>query len=324
MYTTTELQQRFYNYLQANVFTKAPKELYEPVDYILSLGGKRMRPILLLRAYDMFGDEEVEAALPAAMAVEVFHNFSLLHDDIMDDAPLRRGKPTVHEKWNANTAILSGDVMLIEAYRFLMKTDKPGILPKLLHRFNTMAVQVCEGQQYDMNFETRTDVTVAEYLKMIEYKTAVLLAASMYMGALIGGAQEEDAHHLSEFGRNIGIAFQLQDDILDSFGDPEKFGKKVGGDISRNKKTYLLLRAYEQADARREKELDDWMASKEEPKKIPAVKAIYREMGVKKDAEQTMRTYAERAYEHLELVSIASKYKQPLRQMAEELMQRES
>ena len=248
MRSLSQLQELFQKYISDNQFSDTPTELYDPVNYILSLGGKRLRPILLLMAYNLF-KTDVEKALPAAFSVEVFHNFSLMHDDIMDKAPLRRGKPAVHIKYNESTGILSGDVMLIYAFKYLMKLEDQNSLLEIIKLFNQIAIDVCEGQQFDMNFENRTEVTIDEYINMIGLKTAALLAGAMKMGALIAGASDKDAQLLYDFGKNVGIAFQLQDDILDTFGDPEKFGKKVGGDIAQNKKTYLALRAMELANA---------------------------------------------------------------------------
>ena len=220
-------------------YPKSPDLLYDPIKYIMGLQGKRIRPLLLLMAYQLF-DDNVERALSPAIAIELFHNFTLLHDDIMDNAPLRRGNPTVHKKWNSNVAILSGDVMMIQAFQLLAKVDSNS-LKEVLDVFNKVAIKVCEGQQWDMNFETQENVILAEYMKMIEYKTAVLVAASLQIGAFIAGASQEQQHHMYEFGINMGIAFQLKDDFLDVFGSPEAFGKQVGGDILANKKTFLYL-----------------------------------------------------------------------------------
>lgn len=225
--------------IQDKGFKKEPISLYEPISYTMALGGKRVRPALLLMANDLFGGT-ANRALNAALAIEIFHNFTLVHDDIMDNAPVRRGKPTVFKKWNVPTAILSGDVMLVEAYQLLCDYE-PELLPHLLKLFNKTAVEVCEGQQYDMLFENASDVSIDDYLKMIELKTAVLLGASLKMGALIAKATRNDAQHLYEFGKNIGVAFQLMDDILDVYGDPKKFGKQVGGDILANKKNILII-----------------------------------------------------------------------------------
>ena len=240
-------QDAFVAYLAQFTKQRQPESLYNPVNYILNLGGKRLRPVLTLMTADIF-DADYNNALNAALSIEVFHNFSLIHDDIMDDAPLRRGQPTVHEKWDINTGILSGDAMLIIAYQ-LFETYEAETFQKLAKLFSKTALEVCEGQQYDMDFENRDDVTIAEYLKMIEYKTAVLVGAAMQMGAIVANASADDQQHIYNFGKNLGIAFQLQDDYLDAFGDPETFGKQVGGDIIENKKTYLYLKTLEFSDA---------------------------------------------------------------------------
>jgi geranylgeranyl diphosphate synthase type II len=300
-----------------------PAELYEPISYILNLGGKRMRPALLLMACDLFGGD-VEKALPPALAIEVFHNFTLMHDDIMDNAPLRRGKVTVHERWNKNAAILSGDVMLIEGYKLMMQVEDR-LLRTILDIFNNTAVGVCEGQQLDMDFEVRNDVRIDEYINMIRLKTAVVLGGALKIGALIGGAENRDAELLSEFGENLGLAFQLQDDILDVYGDPEKFGKQVGGDIISNKKTYLLIKALELADDDQAQELNQWFSLKEfdAQEKITAVTAIYNNVQVKSHAETTMHTYADKAFEALEKINLPEENKQYLRDFADGLMVRE-
>ena len=243
MLPINEYQEQFLLYLKSQNIDKEPATLYQPIDYILQLGGKRMRPVLTLMTADIF-EIDYKLALPAAMAIEVFHNFSLVHDDIMDDAPLRRGQVTVHEKWNINTGILSGDAMLILAYQYF-ENYQPKTFRKLAKLFSKTALEVCEGQQYDVDFETRNDVTIAEYLKMIEFKTAVLVAAAMKMGAIIAQTSKENSKLIYDFGLNLGLAFQLQDDYLDAFGDPKTFGKQVGGDIIENKKTYLYLKALE-------------------------------------------------------------------------------
>lgn len=326
MYQVAQLQSLFKTYLEDNKFVKSPNGLYEPIDYIMSLGGKRIRPVLLLMGCNLFSDE-VDNAMPAAFAVEVFHNFTLLHDDIMDEAPLRRGKPTVHEKYNQNTGILSGDVMLVYAYQFMLKVETKAKISDLLTVFNHFAIAVCEGQQRDMDFEERKDVTIPEYLKMIEQKTAALIAGSLKLGALIGGADESDAKHLYEFGRNIGIAFQLQDDILDTFGDPEKFGKKVGGDIVQNKKTFLVLKTMELADEKGKKSLsylmDEATAVKEE-EKINAVKSIFNQFQIRSISEELMEKYLTKAFEHLSKVKINEERKKGLVKISNKLMGRES
>ena len=238
-------QKEFLSYLESKQWVHEPKNLYEPIDYILKLGGKRIRPVLTLMAADIFSSD-FKKALPAALAVEVFHNFTLIHDDIMDAAPLRRGKATVHEKWDTNTGILSGDAMLILAYQYF-ENYEPIVFQKLAKLFSKTALEVCDGQQLDVDFETRNDVTISEYINMIRLKTSVLVAAALKMGAIVAEANNENANLIYDFGLNLGLAFQLQDDYLDTFGDPETFGKQVGGDIIENKKTYLYLKALEVA-----------------------------------------------------------------------------
>jgi geranylgeranyl diphosphate synthase type II len=300
-----------------------PAELYEPITYILSVGGKRMRPALLLMACDLFGGD-VKTAIPPALAIEVFHNFTLVHDDIMDNAPLRRGKVTVHEKWNPNVAILSGDVMLVEAYKLMMQVDTT-ILRQVLEIFSNTAVGVCEGQQIDMNFEQQAEVEIDAYINMIRLKTAVLLGGALKIGALTGGASLADADLLCTFGEQLGIAFQLQDDILDVYGDPDKFGKQVGGDIISNKKTYLLIKALELAEANEKQTLDHWINATEfdVTKKVSAVTAVYNELNIRHYAEQAMQTFADKAFEALDQISLPEDRKQYLRNFADGLMVRE-
>jgi geranylgeranyl diphosphate synthase type II len=324
MQQVAELQSLFKTYLDENQFHQKPEGLYEPINYILSLGGKRIRPVLLLMGCNLFNDN-IAQALPASFAIEIFHNFSLLHDDIMDEAPLRRGKPTVHIKYNQNTGILSGDVMLVYAYEFFLQLDDKLKIPIIIKTFNKVAIEVCEGQQYDMDFETRNDVTIDEYIKMIELKTSVLIAGGLKIGAIIGGSSEEDANHLYEFGRNIGIAFQLQDDILDTFGDPEKFGKKVGGDIVQNKKTFLVLKALELGNDEQCDKLSALMSidSEDENVKIEAVKSIFNELQIREAAEQLMESYLELAFDHLSAVNVVEEKKEVLIKLSNELMGRE-
>ena len=300
-----------------------PRGLYDPIAYVLSLGGKRIRPTCALLACQMFADNAQEAVYPA-LALEVFHNFTLLHDDIMDKADMRRGQPTVHVKWNDNTAILSGDAMLIKAYQLLAKC-KADVFPAICDIFSQTAVEVCEGQQYDMEFESRNDVSVAEYMEMIRLKTAVLLAASLRIGAICGGAKEEDAKALYEYGIGIGLAFQLKDDLLDVWGDVKKFGKKIGGDISCNKKTFLLINAYDKANAEQKKELDRWMLAEttDRDAKVAAVTALYEQLGIKNLAEQTIREYYDRAIVALDKVGVEKERKEVLYQLAYDLMYRE-
>lgn len=308
--------------MDARFNTKAPKNLYEPISYILGLGGKRMRPVLTLMAVDVF-EGSIEAALDAALAIEMFHNFSLVHDDIMDDAPLRRGKVTVHEKWDVNTGILSGDAMLIKSYQ-LFEGYEPQIFKKLVSLFSQTAIEVCEGQQYDVDFETRNDVNIAEYLKMIEYKTAVLVAASLKMGAIIAGASDSDAEAIYDFGRDLGIAFQLQDDYLDAFGDPETFGKQVGGDIIENKKTILYLKALEFASTNVRKELETLFSQKpENPEaKIEKTKEIFLESGAVDFLKKEIENYTQTAFESLEKISTPEENKLLLKEFGKQLMER--
>lgn len=323
MRSVEHLQELFLKYLKKELFDQSPVELYEPINYILQLGGKRLRPVLLLMGANLFS-EEIDHALPAALAIEIFHNFSLVHDDIMDEAPLRRGKPTVHIKYGQNAGILSGDAMLILTYQYLGQLKNPEQLPAVLPIFNQLALEVCEGQQYDMNFETQESVEIAAYLKMIELKTSVLIAGGLKIGALIGGAAEKDADALYEFGRHIGIAFQLQDDILDTFGDPEKFGKKVGGDIAQNKKTFLLLKSMEQATGEDRTDLLTALSATDDPvRKIEAVTHIYNKLNVKDQATELMEDYLRKAFLHLNRVNVPESRKILLRQLANELMMRE-
>jgi len=305
-------------------FPTYPAALYEPITYILSLGGKRMRPALLLMACDLFGGD-IEAAISPALAIEVFHNFTLMHDDIMDNAPLRRGNVTVHELWNNNVGILSGDVMLIEGYKLMMQVEDRLLRP-ILNIFNDTAVGVCEGQQLDMEFEERNEVHIDEYLNMIRLKTAVVLGGALKIGALIGGADNRDAELLSSFGEHLGLAFQLQDDILDVYGDPEKFGKQVGGDIISNKKTYLLIKALELAAEQQTKELNYWIALKEfdNTEKVEAVTEIYNALEVRQYAETAMQTYADKAFEALDALNLPEDHKQYLRDFADGLLVREN
>ncbi len=305
-------------------FPVHPDKLYEPISYILSIGGKRMRPALLLMACDLFGGD-IDEALSPALAIEVFHNFTLMHDDIMDNAPLRRGRVTVHERWNQNVAILSGDVMLIEGYKLMMKVPDH-LLRQILDIFNKTAVGVCEGQQIDMDFEVRSDVAIDEYIEMIRLKTAVVLGGALKIGALIGGADNKDADLLCSFGENLGIAFQLQDDILDVYGDPEKFGKQVGGDIISNKKTYLLIKALELATGETAELLAHIIANKDfiNEDKVKAVTAIYNSLDIRQQAEREMQAYADKAFAALDAINLPEEHKQYLRDFADGLMVREN
>jgi len=305
-------------------FPDYPAELYEPIRYILSLGGKRMRPALLLMACDLFGGD-VQKAVSPALAIEVFHNFTLMHDDIMDNAPLRRGKTTVHERWNKNVGILSGDVMLIEGYKLMMQVEDRLLRP-ILDIFNETAVGVCEGQQLDMEFETRDNVTIDEYITMIRLKTAVVLGGALKIGSIIGGASPEDASLIHTFGEQLGIAFQLQDDILDVYGNPEKFGKQVGGDIMSNKKTFLLIKAFELADDQQSGKLKKWLtkAQSDQQEKVNSVTAIYDQLQVRVHAENAMHAYADKAFRALDAINLPDDHKQYLRNFADGLMVREN
>jgi len=305
-------------------FDKHPKELFEPISYMLSLGGKRLRPVLVLMAADLFG-EDIENAVSAALAVEVFHNFTLVHDDIMDRSDIRRGKPTVHKKWDQTVAILAGDLMMIKATDILCET-KTSDLKNLISIFNKAAAEVCEGQQIDMNYEKRNDVSVGEYLEMITLKTAVLLGCSLNLGAAIAKANASDMKNIYEFGKNIGVAFQIQDDILDSFGEGEKVGKKIGGDIATNKKTLLLIRAFELADASTKNDLQKLIEedAKNVDEKINAVLKIYEKVNVRKEAELLKEKYLATAFSHLDKISVDDSRKEILRNTANELMQRMS
>lgn len=324
MYTTDQLQDLINKQIAEIRYPEAPGELYEPIRYIMSLGGKRLRPSLVLMACDLFEGSVMNALKPAA-GIEVFHNFTLVHDDIMDKAPLRRGKATVHTKWNDNVAILSGDVMLVEAYNLISGVDN-SILRKVLDVFGRTAKQVCEGQQTDMNFEQNEEVSVTEYLEMIRLKTAVLLGASLKIGALIGNAPEDDAERLYSFGENLGLAFQLQDDILDVYGDPDKFGKQVGGDILSNKKTFLLIKALELAEGLDAEELNFWLDSSNpiEEAKVNAVTNIYNRVGVRQLAEQEMTRFAKKALSDLDEINTADERKVILRGFADKLLIREN
>ena len=322
MRTISEYQDLISRHFESIKYQKEPNNLYEPIRYILSLGGKRLRPVLTLMATEVF-DVDCQKALAAATAVEVFHNFSLIHDDIMDDAPLRRGNETVHEKWNINTGILSGDAMLILAYQYF-EAYEPKIFQELAKLFSKTALEVCEGQQYDVDFETRDDVTIPEYLKMIEYKTAVLVAAAMKMGAIVAETTEENKNLIYDFGLNLGLAFQLQDDYLDAFGNPETFGKQVGGDIIENKKTYLYLKAMEFASVNEKEQLLHLFSfqSSENTDKINSVKGIFNQTGASAATQKAIENYTFKALETLVKMNIGNDKKAILKAFAENLMSR--
>ena len=309
-------------HLANKVTLKEPASLYEPIDYILTLGGKRLRPVLTLMSADFFGGN-YKQALDASLAVEMFHNFSLVHDDIMDNAPLRRGHQTVHEKWDVNTGILSGDAMLILAYQ-LFETYEPKVFMQLAVLFSKTALEVCEGQQYDVDFETRNDVTISQYIKMIEYKTAVLIGASLQMGAIIAEASESCQEKIYAFGKNLGIAFQLQDDYLDAFGNPLTFGKQVGGDIIANNKTFLHLTALQKSTPAEAQELSSLFATmpKDPSEKITAVKEIFVCSGAAKATEDEIARYTNTSISLLQDIKISQQHKDTLKSFADFLMNR--
>ena len=305
-------------------YGQQPPELYDPIRYIMGLGGKRLRPLMTLLAAALFTDDYTIALKPA-VAVEVFHNFTLLHDDIMDQAPLRRGMTTVHEKWNANIAILSGDVMLVRAYEQLLDIDAK-YLRQALQRFTKTAAEVCEGQQMDMNFETRDTVSEAEYIDMIRLKTSVLLGLAMELGGIVAGADALSTQHLYDGGVNIGIGFQLKDDLLDVYGDPVKFGKQVGGDIIANKKTFLLIEALERAEGNLRLELFDWLARETFDKagKVAAVTAIYDQLGIRTLTEARIADYFQKGFANLDQVNADPARKATLLAFTHQLVERES
>ena len=321
-----DLLQQFTTALEATYSTKEPRGLYAPIDYILGLGGKRVRPLVALLAARAYGDADGSIGMPVALAVEVFHNFTLLHDDIMDDSPLRRGQPTVHEKWDVNTGILSGDLMLIQAYEHLGRCPNVAAIPNLMRTFNRVATGVCEGQQYDVDFERRSDVSILEYTKMIELKTAVLLGGALELGALAAGAEVEDAEHWYAFGRLTGLAFQLQDDLLDTFGDQTKTGKRTGNDIIRNKKTFLFLRALELLGQDDQDELNALFASQptDPTAKVARVTEMMRTAGIPEAVAALRDDYQAQAYAHLDAAGGDAEVKAVLRHLAEGLLQRDS
>lgn len=321
MKTFDEVTQLIASEIEKINWNKEPHGLYEPIGYVLSLGGKRIRPALTLMACNLFSDN-VQQAVNSALGLEIFHNFTLLHDDIMDRADVRRGRPTVHKKWDDNTAILSGDVMQIASYQFITKTPEK-YLKKSLDLFSKTAAEICEGQQYDVDFENRDSVKAEEYLEMIRLKTAVLLGAALQIGAWIGGAGEEDAQLLYDFGINIGLAFQLKDDLLDVYGDEATFGKKIGGDILCNKKTYLLIHALELAKGKDADELQKWLKSTDEnlsEEKISAITSLYNRLGVRTICEDKMQLFYTKSIANLEKVTVFNNKKQELRKLAEKLM----
>ena len=323
MYTSNELLEIINQYLSKLSYDRKPASLYEPIKYVLDLGGKRIRPILMLLSYNLYKDNPQEI-LSSACALETYHNYTLLHDDLMDEAPLRRGQQTVHMKWNANQAILSGDSMLVLAYERLAKCDTKH-LEAVLSLFTETALQIGEGQQYDMEFEMRNDVAVEEYIEMIRLKTSVLLACATKMGAILADATQEDAENLYKCGEQIGLAFQLQDDYLDVYGDAKVFGKKIGGDIVSNKKTYMLITAFNQANTGQRAELENWINKKDfnTEEKIVAITRLYNEIGIDNLAKEKMNFYYEQGKNFLDAVKLPDERKEALAEYAAKMMKRQ-
>ena len=322
MFTVSQLSETINRHIGELKFLRNPRGLYDPVTYVLSMGGKRLRPVLMLMAYNLY-KEQVSDIFNPATGIEIYHNYTLLHDDLMDRADRRRGKPTVHKVWNDNTAILSGDAMLVLAYQFMAQVPAEH-LKEIMNLFSLTALEICEGQQMDMDFEQRMDVSEEEYLEMIRLKTSVLLASSLKIGALLGGASSEDANALYNFGINMGMAFQLKDDFLDVYGDTSTFGKNIGGDILCNKKTYLLIKALEKADAEQNNVLKHWLEAKEfDPaNKIAAITAVYNQIGIKEYSEAKMAEYNAKALESLQAVRVEEGRKTKLKNLLQELMYR--
>lgn len=317
-----QYREEFNSYLEQKIQLREPRNLYEPMVYIMNLGGKRLRPVLLLNSTALFNGD-TQLAMDAALAIEVFHNFSLVHDDIMDDAPLRRGQTTVHEKWDVNTAILSGDAMLIHSYQ-LLNNYEPALFKSLTTLLSITAAEVCEGQQYDIDFETSNQITIADYKHMISYKTAVLLGASMKMGAIIAKAEPQDQDAIFNFGNELGMAFQIQDDYLDVFGDPKTFGKQVGGDIVENKKTLLYLKALELLEKEDQIELQKWYSTEvqNEDEKIIKVRELFVKCGAEIAIKNEIENHTNKAFEHLNALGCDDDKKTALHKFAKDLMLR--
>lgn len=320
MQSFEELSKKFSDHFSRSHFPLQPATLYDPNNYFLSIGGKRFRPVLCLMANELFGEINADA-WNLATAIELFHNFTLIHDDIMDNAPLRRGQPTVHSKYGESTAILAGDVMLIKVYDYI-NTLNPEYIPRILHLFNKTATEVCEGQQLDMDFETRNDVSFDEYLHMITLKTSVLLAASLKMGGILGGGSQGNLDLLYEAGKKIGLAFQMQDDYLDAFGDPEKFGKQPGGDILANKKTFLLIQTQQAVNESQRKELE-YLMNTNEPDKVQRMLQLYNECKIGEWAREQKDLFLEQALSHIDDMAVVSKRKKPLKDLAQLLVKRD-
>ena len=323
LYNADEILNKVNQALDDLAYDRKPASLYEPVKYVLSIGGKRIRPVLMLLGYNLFKDNPFDIMMQA-LGLETYHNYTLLHDDLMDNADLRRGQQTVHKRWDANTAILSGDSMLVLAYQRMLQCD-PRHLPQVMTLFTETALEIGEGQQYDMDFETRNDVTEDEYIEMIRLKTSVLLACALKIGAIMGDASEQDADLLYRFGEQIGLAFQLQDDLLDVYGDPKVFGKAIGGDILSNKKTYMLINAVNRANAGQRAELKKWIEAKDfdRQEKIAAVTRLYDEIGIRQLCEEKIHFYFQRGKALLEQVSVESSRKDQLRRYTAEMMNRQ-
>lgn len=323
MIKADELLKLVNTYLDNLTYDRQPASLYAPIRYVLSMGGKRIRPVLMLLAYNMFKDNPEEILMPAC-ALETYHNYTLLHDDLMDNADLRRGNMTVHKKWDANTAILSGDSMLVLAYQRMAQcsADK---MPEVLSLFTETALEIGEGQQYDMDFEHRNDVSEEEYIEMIRLKTSVLLACALKIGAILAGASAEDADNLYRFGEKIGLAFQLQDDYLDVYGDTRIFGKAIGGDITSNKKTYMLINAVNRANAQQRVQLEHWIEATDfdRDEKIAAVTQLYNEIGIDRLAQEKIANYFEESRKYLEAVTVADERKEELKAYAQKMMKRQ-
>lgn len=322
MKTADELLTQVNAFLDALPYERTPKSLYEPIRYVLSMGGKRIRPVLMLLGYNLY-KEDTDKILMNAIALETYHNYTLLHDDLMDQADLRRGHETVHKKWNANTAILSGDSMLVLAYERMAQCDSRH-LADVLRLFTTTALEIGEGQQYDMEFETREDVREEEYIEMIRLKTSVLLACALKIGAILADAPAEDADNLYKLGEQIGLAFQLQDDYLDVYGDSKVFGKKIGGDITSNKKTFMLINAFSHANEAQRQELEKWVNAKsfDREEKIAAVTRLYNEIGIDKMAQAKIAYYFEQSKKYLDAVQVPAERKEELQKYAQRMMKR--
>ena len=322
LYSSEEILSKVNEALSALQFSRQPSSLYDPVKYVLSIGGKRVRPVLMMMGYNLYKEEPADI-VSSALALETYHNYTLLHDDLMDDSDLRRGMPTVHKKWNANTAILSGDAMLVCAFQ-MMQQNKTN-LSQVLQLFTETALEIGEGQQYDMDFETRQDVTEEEYIEMIRLKTSVLLACALRIGGLLADAPEADLDNLYQFGEKIGLAFQLQDDYLDVYGDTRVFKKNLGGDIVSNKKTYMLINALNLADDARRAELQRWIDRKDfcREEKIAAVTRLYNEIGIREMSEMKINEYFDQSQKYLDAIAVPEERKQALRQFTAKLMNRE-